>query len=828
MVYGSQRRTRGTSSAMKRARDEHHIGAIWTRVLGLSVGISIFVALVTLVAIVTVLPVAAHADLAASDPPADGLLTVSPDRILLTFTEPVSTDAGYPRILLIDDQGRAQEVGAATVSPDRMTEVTVDVPDLSPGTYTVSWSVLSDTDGHTLSGGFAFRVGGGRAPTGTTVEGGDPQAWAVTTRWLTFLGAALLAGGGIFALIISPTIRASVAVARMIAIGAAVALIATGLEPVLSSLFPPDGAGDPSLQSAIDALPNAWWLRSPALLVGCGMAVAWWWAARNRTAFSSIGVTTVVGSGLVALLGLSLTGHGAGRDSWRWLAVGSDILHQWSIAIWTGGLIALVLSGASRDGESPGRIGGRALLGFGSRSGGDPVSRFSRLALPLVIVGVTTGVLNAGLVLPALQRLVDTTYGRVLIAKVVVLLPVLILATFHRTRIRSMSSDLAALLRPTLRVETALVVLIVLGGSLLALMSPPQSVGSASRGTDGNGDAPDVVDLAAPIDAALGDAGPALHLQVDPVQPGENQVGIYLAAPAQPPAPLTRILFAVGATVAVSFTSLSHAVAPVATLATPDGGGGFRVSGLKLSLDGWWRIEVVVRQGREPEIRRDFTILLPDPNIHGSDAVRLLSTDEAARAIFERGIAGIAGLHRLRYTQRLSDGSGNFALIEFAVSDGTDGNPPARVQSTGRVAIISIGDREWLQRSDGAWTERKAGFIAPPSDAVGTYAGATAFALGPVERVGADDARVVSFYVPATRVQSAAWFTWWVAVESGHVLRETMVARSHYMLTDYRDFDASMVIEPPVIDAPAATPDAAATPSATASPAASPAASPVP
>lgn len=813
---------------MRRAPVEREHGTSWRRVLGLLGGIGVSVVFVALVAFATVSSVAAHAELAASDPPADGLLTASPPRLLLTFTEPVSTDAEYPKIRLIDDQGRAQEIGAATVSPDRVTDVTVDVPDLSPGTYTVSWSVLSDTDGHTLSGSFAFRVGGGRAPAAATIEGGDPRAWAVATRWLTFLGAALLAGGGIFALIVSPAARGSVAIARSIALGAGVALIATGLEPLLSSLLPPDGAGDPSLRSALDALPNAWWLRSPALLLGCGLAVAWWWAARTRHSFPSVGVATLVWTGLVALLGLSLTGHAAGRASWRWLAVGSDILHQWSIAIWIGGLIALVLSGPGRDGESPGRIGGRALLGFGSRRGGDPLSRFSRLALPLVIVGVATGVLNAGFVLPALQRLVDTTYGRVLIAKIVVLLPVLILATFHRTRIRAMSSDLAALLRPTLRLETALVVLIVLGGSLLALMSPPQSVGSASPGTDGNGAAPDVIDLAAPIDGALRDAGPALHLQVDPVRPGENQVGIYLAAPAQPPAPPTRIPFAAGATVAVSFTSLNHAVAPVGTLATPDGGEGFRVSGLKLSLDGWWRIEVVVRQGREPEIRRAFAVLLPDPNLHGSDAVRLPTTDEAAQAVFDRGITGIAGLHRLRYTQRLSDGSGNVALIEFAVSDGTDGNPPARAQSTGRVAIISIGEREWLQRSDGAWTERRAGGIVPPSDAVGTYAGATAFALGPTERIGSEDAQVVSFYVPATQIQSAAWFTWWVGVESGHVLRETMVARAHYMLTDYRDFNAPITIESPVIDGPVATPVAAGTLSVTASPAASPPATPVP
>ncbi len=761
------------------------------------------------IASVDVPRIAAHAELASSDPAADALLTTAPESLALSFTEPVTTGAGSPSVRLIDDQGREQHLTDLSVVPDAPTEVRMNVQDLGPGTYTVAWSVLSDTDGHTLSGSFAFRIGGGRAPTAATVADGGPRAWAVATRWLTFLGAALLAGGAVFALAIAPGALQSIRVARVVAIGAAAGLAATGLEPLLYTRLPPEGVGDPSLRTAFEALPDAWWYRPPAMLLGLGLAIGWWWIAHRGRFLSPFAAIAAGGSGLAALLGLSLTGHGAGRDTWRWLAVGSDVVHQWSIAIWVGALCALVVSGAREDGAAPQRIGRRALIGLGSRGTSDPISRFSRLALPLVVVGVATGVLNAGLVLPAVERLIDSTYGRIILGKVLILLPILLLAAFHRSRIRIHVAGLAEALRPTLRLETGLAIVVVLGGSLLAMLAPPREAASTPQG---NGDAANVVDLAAPIDAALGDAGPALHLRVDPVLSGTNVIEVYFGAPARPPAPIERVPFATSTTVVLAFTSFSHAVAPTSAVAAPDGAGGFRVEGLNLSLDGWWRVEAIVRQGRDPEIRRSFELLLGDPNIYGSDAVRLPATDPKAAVVFDRGMAGIAALHRVRYTQRLCDGNGNVALIEFAGSDGSDGSPPSRSQSTARVAIVSIGEREWLQRSDGVWTERTAGVLVPPSEAVNTYLGATSFALGPVEQVGGEGSQIVTFYVPATRTQSEAWFTWWVGTESGHVLREAMVARAHYMLTDYRDFDAPFTIVPPVAADPSATPEAVAIP----------------
>ncbi len=746
---------------------------------------------------------AAHAELASSDPPADALLATGPQRLTLVFTEPVATDAQSPIVHLVDDQGREQTLENLSVIPDQDSDVTADVPDLAPGTYTVAWTVLSATDGHTLSGSFAFRVGGGRAPGVASVSDGDPRVWSIATRWLTFLGGALLAGGAAYVLLVAPSALTSVRLSGLVAIGALVALIATAIEPALYSWFPPEDVNDPSLRTAFDALPNDWWYRPPGLLLGVAIATVWWWSTRRRIFFAPIAVVVLGIAGLISLLGLSLTGHGAGRGSWRWLAVASDIGHQSTIAVWVGALVALVAVGSGSDAPSVRRIGGRSLLGIGSRGTQEPIDRFSRMALPLIVVGVGTGILNTGLVLPSLGRLFDSTYGRVILAKVVVLLPVLVLATFHRSRLRRHVAGLALALRSTLRLEAGLAVAVVLGGSTLAMLAPPREGGSAQSGPLA---ATTTIDLAAPIDPVLGDIGPALHLRIDPVAPGANSLEIFQTAPSAPPAPAVRTPFTPGTSVALSFTSLNHAVPANVALATTDGTGGFRVDGLNLSLDGWWEVDVVVRGTQAAEIRRTFMLLLGDPNVYGTDSVRLPETDPNAESVYNRGLAGIQGLHSIRYTQRLSDGNGNVVLVEMAITAGSDGQPPARSQSTGRIGLIGIGDREWLRRSDGQWTERKAGATPLPSDAAQTYVGATGITLGPVETVNGEEAQIVTFFVPATQFQSEAWFVWWVGVESGHVLREAMVARSHYMLIDYRDMNVPITILPPDQGTPAATP----------------------
>ncbi|MDQ3442763.1 MAG: copper resistance protein CopC, partial [Chloroflexota bacterium] len=279
----------------------------------------------------------AHAELIRSDPPTDGLSVTSPDQLTMTFTEEVVRNSPAPNITLLDETGTI--VGADSLpiaeSGDPRT-VVAEIPDLNRGIYTVSWTVTSATDGHALSGAYAFRVGGGLPPGLANTSEATPAPWAVATRWLTFLGASVAAGLLLFgqALTIERANEPSWIRnrSRFVLAGSLMALIATLAEPVVQWLRY-DNAASVSPGVTLESLPEGWWWR-PALLIPLTLltlSIAMPWRGRVPR------LATWLGSGLAlgSLLGLSLTSHAAGRETYRNVAVATDFVHQVSVALWT-------------------------------------------------------------------------------------------------------------------------------------------------------------------------------------------------------------------------------------------------------------------------------------------------------------------------------------------------------------------------------------------------------------------------------------------------------------------------------------------------------------
>ena len=132
----------------------------------------------------------------------------------------------------------------------------------------------------------------------------------------------------------------------------------------------------------------------------------WWWIP-----------TSLIGVAIAATPGLA--GHAA-TGIWTNLAVPLDTLHVLSMAVWLGGLAALALVVLDRDPDAR-----RA------------AERFSPVALSSVIVIVITGVFAAwrqvGFTRDAFT---DTTFGRILIAKVSVFIVLLALAAWSRSIVR--------------------------------------------------------------------------------------------------------------------------------------------------------------------------------------------------------------------------------------------------------------------------------------------------------------------------------------------------------------------------------------------------------
>ena len=92
----------------------------------------------------------AHAHLTAAVP-AEGSAVTAPRQVVLTFSEAA-------RITSMTLQREGEEPHKLTPLPAEVsTRITVPLPKLSPGRYTLSWRVVSD-DGHIMPGALHFTV----------------------------------------------------------------------------------------------------------------------------------------------------------------------------------------------------------------------------------------------------------------------------------------------------------------------------------------------------------------------------------------------------------------------------------------------------------------------------------------------------------------------------------------------------------------------------------------------------------------------------------------------------------------------------------------------
>ncbi|MFI1914524.1 copper resistance protein CopC [Nocardia sp. NPDC020380] len=164
----------------------------------------------------------AHAVLVSSDPAYGSTITHEPDRVSLTFDEPVT--AAQDAVTISDADGQRVDTGGTTTADGGRTvqrHLRAGLPD---GTYLLGWSLLS-ADGHLVSGSIVFGIG---VPPDlcVSVAHPDPLVAALDTivRLLTglgYAGLALAVGIPVAARLIWPAGFRTRAVPQLIRIGAA-------------------------------------------------------------------------------------------------------------------------------------------------------------------------------------------------------------------------------------------------------------------------------------------------------------------------------------------------------------------------------------------------------------------------------------------------------------------------------------------------------------------------------------------------------------------------------------------------------------------------------
>jgi methionine-rich copper-binding protein CopC len=100
-------------------------------------------------------PAASHAVLVRSSPARRTVLSQPPRRVELTFNEPV--EPAYSTVSVWGADGRRVDSQDISVSPADPRVLSVGLPELTPGTYTVRFRVLS-VDGHIVESTFPFTI----------------------------------------------------------------------------------------------------------------------------------------------------------------------------------------------------------------------------------------------------------------------------------------------------------------------------------------------------------------------------------------------------------------------------------------------------------------------------------------------------------------------------------------------------------------------------------------------------------------------------------------------------------------------------------------------
>ncbi len=143
----------------------------------------------------SVSPASAHADLIQSIPEANAMLEQSPEHVEVVLSEPL--EANGSNIKVYDSNGQAVDKGDSSVDPSNPERMTVTLPSLPDGIYTVSWKALSQIDGHGTAGSFPFAVGkvdASAMPETEQTGGANMPISALIAKWLLLASAAILAG----------------------------------------------------------------------------------------------------------------------------------------------------------------------------------------------------------------------------------------------------------------------------------------------------------------------------------------------------------------------------------------------------------------------------------------------------------------------------------------------------------------------------------------------------------------------------------------------------------------------------------------------------------
>ena len=291
-----------------------------------------------------------------------------------------------------------------------------------------------------------------------------------------------------------------------------------------------------------------------------------------------------------ALFTFATSSHAAAARGSGW-AVAADFAHLVAAAVWAGGLIflALLLLQLHRLQTVPSPSGLIRLL-----------RRFSLSAQVAVFVLALTGLFSSFVQLPGIDSLFSTTYGQVLLIKLVTVAAILALAFLNNRAVQQAEDTVTR--QPKLRhfsrrvaVEAGMAVILFISVAVLVQTPTPKLPLPTTP-----------VAPSLPFNKMAYDSDLAIHLQVTPNQVGHNRYWVHLSHPDSSDigeVQLVRLFFN------HESGQMGQARLDLADL----GEDAFGAEGAFLNRDGEWNLSVYVRRRGMNDVLAEISVQVPSP-----------------------------------------------------------------------------------------------------------------------------------------------------------------------------------------------------------------------
>jgi copper transport protein len=582
-----------------------------------------------------------------------------PSNISILFSERPDPKVSY--IHVTDSEGNRIDNDDFNITGeiDRRGTVTVNKNLIGDGVYAISWSTLSLDDGHVSKGTYVVSVGVGNSINANTVIKNVTETSTIYSLSMSIAKMPIVIGqvyvlGFIFSQILIWKDFRRQDLKNIIDF----TFIRRFTYPivVLSIVMAAAATGIPIIQSAIISETQTEYMKNLALLffettngkvwlikvIACAtLAFAAYFYGRNVTkeaneynsARSHCKGTILLCILLIAVLIFittnSITSHSSSLATWSELGILSDFIHSVAVSIWIGGLmyifyvlfpnvitISKVISSKASQITSQPKYTLLLIL-----------SRFSVVSTICVGVVGITGLSLAWFHIQNTDELLLSDYGRTLLVKLTLILPVVILGGYHQFWISRITKVLDFVqvnedessktnfstrfisLKKSIKIECILAVAVLCAASVLTVTSPPSAMQNNDI-TQPNSNSDRSSTMQDEFVRTLESQGVPITLVISPFVTGFNNFTVNILGNNESIGEVSNV--------ATEFRKSDLSLGPIFAKLSSNNETSYSVSGGYLSQPGEWDLKVTIQRSNSYDLnyRLSFTVNKSSTNIH--------------------------------------------------------------------------------------------------------------------------------------------------------------------------------------------------------------------